>query len=123
MELIVGGKYQGKLCWALEHYGLSGEQVVSGGEQPREDTEILYHLEERVRLLLEEGKDPKEQILSLAEELPNLIFICDEVGNGVVPMSAQDRAWREAVGRTCCALAQKADRVYRVWCGIGTRIK
>jgi len=38
-------------------------------------------------------------------------------------MDKCDREWREAVGRTCCYIAKKADEVVRVVCGVGNRIK
>lgn len=51
-------------------------------------------------------------ISSLAEDLirvnPDLILVSDEVGYGVVPIDAFDRAYREAVGRICTKLAHTA---------------
>ena len=38
-------------------------------------------------------------------------------------MDAFERAWRERTGRIGCELAKQAEAVYRVTCGIGTRIK
>ena len=46
-----------------------------------------------------------------------------EVGAGVVPVSARDRAYREAVGRVLCLIAREAEQVTRCVCGIGVRIK
>ena len=54
---------------------------------------------------------------------PDGVILCDEVGCGVVPMDSADRAWRERVGRTCCALAERADKVVRLYCGIPSMIK
>lgn len=48
---------------------------------------------------------------------------CDEVGCGVVPMDKKQILYREAVGRSCCILAERAERVTRVICGIGVIIK
>lgn len=66
-------------------------------------------------------------ISSLAEDLirvnPDLILVSDEVGYGVVPIDAFDRAYREVVGRICTKLAAYSHRVTRVACGIGTVIK
>ena len=42
---------------------------------------------------------------------------------GVVPLAAEDRAFREAVGRALCVIAQRAESVTRCVCGIGVRIK
>ena len=68
-----------------------------------------------------------EDVSDLAEKLiqcnPGVLLVSDEVGYGVVPMDAFDRAYREAVGRICTKLAAYSDEVTRVVCGIGTVIK
>lgn len=50
-------------------------------------------------------------------------MICNEVGCGLVPVDPAEREARERTGRLCIQLAQKADRVVRVVCGVGTAIK
>lgn len=64
-----------------------------------------------------------DYLRTLTERSPDLIFICDEVGNGIVPMEKAERNYRECVGRALCALAGEADRVERVCCGIPQLIK
>ena len=61
--------------------------------------------------------------LPQAADFAGKTIVCNEVGGGVVPMDAQERAWRECTGRLCCDIAAQADRVYRVYCGIATCIK
>lgn len=51
------------------------------------------------------------------------VVVCNEVGCGIVPVSADDRAWRDRVGRTCARLARDADRVVRLCCGIPQDLK
>ena len=51
------------------------------------------------------------------------VVVCCEVGQGVVPIDAQDRAWRELVGSTCQDLARRAHKVVRMVCGIPVVIK
>ena len=41
----------------------------------------------------------------------------------VVPLDAQERAWREAVGRMSCELASQAETVVRMVCGIPVVLK
>lgn len=53
----------------------------------------------------------------------NLILITEEVGNGIVPMTKEDRQWRDDVGALQVELAQQADEVIRVLCKIGQKIK
>ena len=47
----------------------------------------------------------------------------DEVGCGIVPLSREDRDYREAVGRAGQKLAEAAREVWRIQCGIPVRIK
>ena len=51
------------------------------------------------------------------------ILIATEVGGGVVPMDANERADREAAGRLACLLAARADCVVQMFCGIPTVMK
>ena len=51
------------------------------------------------------------------------ILIATEVGGGVVPMDVKQRADREAAGRLACLLAERADCVVQMFCGIPTVLK
>ena len=65
-----------------------------------------------------------ENLEQLAKELSQKqVVIATEVGGGIVPANAEERAAREAAGRLACLLAQKADTVIRVFCGIPTFLK
>ena len=60
----------------------------------------------------------------LAQQLArNEVVIATEVGGGVVPVDKNERAAREAAGRLGCLLAQRADAVVRVFCGIPVYLK
>ncbi|MCB6309192.1 bifunctional adenosylcobinamide kinase/adenosylcobinamide-phosphate guanylyltransferase [Mediterraneibacter glycyrrhizinilyticus] len=59
----------------------------------------------------------------LIETNPDRVIVCTEIGYGLVPVDAFDRAYRETVGRICTGLAGKAAAVDRIVCGIDTRIK
>ena len=54
---------------------------------------------------------------------PEIILICDEVGSGVVPADPEQRLRREQVGRLCCRLAARAERVERIFCGLSMVLK
>lgn len=51
------------------------------------------------------------------------ILVITDVSQGIVPMEAETRAFREMNGRLMLYLAREAEEVYRVFCGIGKRIK
>ena len=112
MILIIGGAGQGKLDYVLRQTGYTPDQVAHTPEEAKtrpvfDGLEQWPHLDE-------------EELLTAN---PNLILICDEVGCGVVPIDPDQRAWREDVGRLCCRLARRAERVERVFCGLPMTLK
>ena len=109
MILITGGAHQGKTAYAMEHFG---KECVIIDE---------YHL--KVKEQLKEEKDPVREAERLLEEEGSFVIISSEIGCGLVPTDAFLRRYREAVGRVNCILAERAEQVIRVICGIGTRIK
>ena len=60
----------------------------------------------------------------LADELAaHEAVIATEIGGGVVPTDREEREARERAGRLSCLLAERAEAVVRVFCGIPTVIK
>lgn len=110
MELYIGGYKQGKLNY-----------VLNIRNKPPEKIKNDFHL--WVRQLLEEQEDAEAVVEAYINEHPDCVIISDEIGNGIVPMDAFERVYREQLGRILINLAQRADRVERVICGIGQRIK
>lgn len=90
------------------------------------DIVIINHLHLWVKDLLSEGMEESEVqsiILSWVATHPNTILICDELGNGIVPLEKMERIWREQTGRLMIELAKQAERVERILCGLGQRLK
>lgn len=109
MKLYVGGAYQGQIELA---------------EQENPDAEIWPDFHETIRkAVLTEGQDPRAFARAFIQAHPDAVITANEVGAGVVPLAAEDRAFREAVGRALCAIAREAEQVTRCVCGIGVRIK
>lgn len=124
MEMIIGGAFQGKSAYAKKRYPqIVWEEAAALDETGLLKAEGILGFHEYVRKELEAGRS----VDGLAEKLircnSQAVLVCDEVGCGVVPVDALDREYREKTGRICTALAQKADRVLRIFCGIGTVIK
>ena len=61
-----------------------------------------------------------EELAAGEEPLEELAY---EVGCGVVPVEAEQRRFRERAGRLSCLLAQRADTVIRVCCGLPQVLK
>ena len=66
-----------------------------------------------------------EDLAALADRLAAEydLVLATEVGGGVVPVDAAQRAAREAAGRLACLLAARADCVVQMFCGIPTILK
>lgn len=127
MELYIGGMAQGKLSYVRRQTGLGEEAVVVGLEElaghAASKRVIFYQFQEWFRQEIEQEKDPEEAMDHLLERHPQLIIICNEVGNGIVPLASKEREYRERLGRYLCRLAERAVRVERIVCGIGQRLK
>ena len=108
MKLYIGGAYQ-------------GQQELAVQENP--DSEIISAFHEEVRRAIAQGEDPRAIAAQLCARKPDAVIVANEVGAGIVPIDPQERAFREAVGRALCVIAQASETVVRVVCGIGMRIK
>jgi adenosylcobinamide kinase/adenosylcobinamide-phosphate guanylyltransferase len=51
------------------------------------------------------------------------VVISTEIGGGVVPVDPAERRKRESAGRLACLLAERADTVIRVCCGLPRFLK
>lgn len=109
MKLYIGGAYQ-------------GQAELARTENPA--GELYCDFQEVIReAVLTQGQEPREFARRFCEAHPRAVVVANEVGAGVVPMEAEERAFREAVGRALCVIAQQAEQVTRCVCGIGVRIK
>lgn len=130
MILITGGAFQGKLEAAEELFleKESGKEplVLEGTQKELErlqKADIIHDFHLWIRGILEESKDPYEMTEKLLETNPSVIIILNQMGCGIVPIEPFDRKYRETVGRIGCLLAQKAEEVYLLNCGIARRLK
>lgn len=122
MRLIIGGIGQGKRLYSEKTYGFVSEDYASDFENT-EKVKCFTRYESAVKTAIEQGNDPFRLTEVLLERNPDVVILCDEVGCGVVPIDRSERHWRETVGRLCCLLAQRAESVERIFCGIPMRLK
>lgn len=120
MVLIIGGRAAGKRMIARKRFGLAA-QMVSPEEALATPCVDQFH--EIIRQLLQRKADVGEYVETLLSQNPDVIVLCDEVGMGIVPLSREERAWREAVGKACCQMAAQARQVIRVVCGLEQQLK
>ena len=129
MKLIIGGYAQGKLNYAVTKYNVAEDHVFERVLPTSEETEklegtiIVSSLHKWIRKRIKEGGRPEEEISAFVKKNPDCNIICDEIGNGIVPMDPFERVYRERTGRIQVKLAADAEEVERVVCGIAQKIK
>ena len=145
MILIFGGAYQGKEDFAKEYFGVktvsdcaaacaSEAKTTSAGIQTGAESEAtpvlpdfsadaVCGLEAFTRACTEAGAEAKDLMKEQKELWQDKVLIITDVSQGIVPMDKTTRAFREMNGRLMLYLASEAEEVWRVFCGIGKRIK
>lgn len=121
MILVVGGIHSGRKTFVREALGYGDAAFVDAARlahdsAPRRHAgRAAVGCEELVRT------HGVEEALALLAGFD--VVVVRLVGAGVVPVSRDDAAWRERVGRLGCVLAARADVVVRMVCGIPEVIK
>lgn len=143
--LITGGAWQGKRRFA--------ERLIAGGRLSAEGVFYVEEkrLQRWTEPVLSGARSAEQAAADAAEELLGELagikragrssdavqmsgeavearpfcaaIILDSIGNGVVPLRAEDRALRELGGRLACILAAQAAEVWKLECGIAERLK
>ena len=107
MIFVTGPLYSGKRDWAQAHLHCSRKE-----------------LSRRTVWDVQNLAAGCEDLNALADRLAQYeVVIATEVGGGVVPMDPRQRADREAAGRLACLLADRAETVVRVFCGLPILLK
>lgn len=114
MILVVGGLGAGKIPYVTEVLGYGADELSSVLD---DDKPVLINLHELIRT--SGSLDSTETAALLAKE----VIVCNEVGSGVVPLEASERAWRDEVGRISALVAKEAETVVRMVCGLPHVIK
>lgn len=118
MVLLIGGAYQGKKALAKARYDLHDSDIFTcDGARLDLSRRCIAHLERYTLACVKAGLTPS------LDGLSDKILICDDISCGVVPMDKLDRAWREVTGRFLTALAEQAETVTRVFCGLPLELK
>lgn len=122
MILIIGGAYQGKLDFAKENFGVKDAFFCRGAEIDFSKG-CVCNLEKFSLACVQSGMEPADYMKAHKEEWKGCVLICRDIFCGVVPMGAENRAWRQATGRLVQYLSKEADSVSRIFCGLEQRLK
>lgn len=114
MILVIGGYAAGKREYVKKTFGFGENEMADGvlNEKP-----VIYNLQDLV------ARDPENAANLLEALCEKQVVICNEVGSSIVPMERKDREAREAAGRLCILLAQRAQKVVRIVCGLPQVLK
>ncbi len=126
MIFIIGGSDQGKRAFARETLGLSEGDFLICSEDTREIDfrfRCIAHIERFALGCVQRGESPEDYWRAHLDRLDGKVLIADDISCGIVPVDPTMRAWREASGRANALLANRAERVWRVFCGLGQVIK
>lgn len=123
MVLITGGAYAGKTAYTMAHFGNAVTDGAACTLDEAKCAKILNHYQILIRRMIQSGTDADAFTRVLCAENPECVVIIQEIGCGIIPLEKGERIWRETVGRCGCILAENADTVIRVICGIPTAVK
>ncbi len=101
--------------------GHSGTETVLA--LPDFSGDAVCGLERFARACTEAGLEARDLMEEQKAGWQDKILIITDVSQGIVPMDKTTRAFREMNGRLMLYLASEADEVWRVFCGIGKRIR
>ena len=114
MILVIGGLASGKREYVKSHYGYTEDAMA---DAVLDNRPVIYNLQDLVK------NNPKDSMSLLPELQKKEVVICNEVGSGLVPIDIKERQAREITGNLCIALAERAEKVIRIFCGIANVIK
>lgn len=122
MKLVIGGAYQGKTDYVMKKYNIPREKMLD--ENSFDINKVSeFSAVNHFHLILKNTDDQEELCRGIIEKNPEMIFILDEIGCGIIPIDRSERLWRERVGKAGCYLAERAESVERIICGMSVKIK
>ena len=114
MILVVGGAASGKRAFVECVLGYGPSETSDGAI---DSSPVVTNLQALV------SASPGRYLELLPALLEKKVVVCNEVGSGVVPIDRAQRAACEETGRLCILLAERAEKVVRLVCGVPTVIK
>ena len=124
MVLVLGAAHAGKREAARKLYNVtefeSGESCECS-QAMAASAVCDYHV--LVRRLLHAGESPQDFTKRYISAHSDGIILMNEIGCGIVPLEREERIWREECGICARIIAENANTVIRVICGIPQAIK
>ena len=122
MIFVIGPLFSGKQDYIMQALGWSETDFLE--KAVRDVQNLAAEAAEAVETSHSPLDDLQKKLRSLADRLSQKeVVIATETGGGVIPLDPQERRNREAAGRLSCLLAERAETVVRVCCGIPQVLK
>ncbi|MBR6801576.1 MAG: bifunctional adenosylcobinamide kinase/adenosylcobinamide-phosphate guanylyltransferase [Eubacteriaceae bacterium] len=125
MILVFGGAYQGKKEFVATKFGYSLEDMYQCTEKDEIDFSkpVITDLGSYVLGAIRRGENPLNFVLSNKAKFKDKIIVITDVGSGIVPISKEQRLFRDNIGKITQILSRESTEVYRLFCGIGEKLK
>ena len=120
MKLYIGGLGHGQALLAEKETGMKPEPCTA---ESALTAKAIDCFEEIIKEIVLQDGDAQAYAQKLLQANPDAVIVSNEIGFGIHPLERADRRWREQTGRALCILAEGAESVTRVICGIGQKIK
>ncbi len=122
MIFVIGPLFSGKQDYIMQALGWSETDFLE--KAVRDVQNLAAEAAEAVETSHSPLDDLQEKLRSLADRLSQKeVVIATETGCGVIPLDPRERRNREAAGRLSCLLAERAETVVRICCGIPQVLK
>lgn len=122
MIFVIGPLFSGKQDYIMQALGWSETDFLE--KAVRDVQNLAAEAAEAVGTSPSPLDDLQEKLRSLADRLSQKeVVIATETGCGVIPLDPRERRNREAAGRLSCLLAERAETVVRICCGIPQVLK
>ncbi|MFE8702988.1 bifunctional adenosylcobinamide kinase/adenosylcobinamide-phosphate guanylyltransferase [Cytobacillus sp. FJAT-54145] len=141
MHFVTGGAFNGKRDWVTKQYpeahwvsAYKGETFVDLSNLEHFECVVFEGIEQWIkndatglnrRTALDKWREIIEQWIDWEHKKQNrqVIIIGTDISKGIVPISKEDRLWRDITGWVYQVLALNSSRVDAIWYGINTTIK
>lgn len=120
MIFVTGPLFAGKQTYIQNALGWTGEEFAEKGIRDVQELSAAA-VSERAP---EDHEERMRRLQKLADELSRAeVVLSTETGAGVIPVDRRERQKREAAGILSRLLAERADLVIRVTCGLPQFLK
>ena len=125
MILIFGGAYQNKTDFTKDRFGFNQGEIFfcSTETEINYDYPVIDKLHLFVLGMIKRNADPIDYIMKHMDDLKDKIIVCDDISCGIVPLGKDMRLYRDQLGKIMQLLSREANEVYRIFCGLGDKIK